>query len=143
MMHHLMMVLTFVLLDHISLCFPLNFHLKENNVRVLTRERSDDWNTIHRPNRYSDLSHHEKRSERSELSISPSTASPVLPSVNSTQESNPPESAMERSIPPWVSSSETIVTAIFRTVMMILTLMNVNVSWKIHGMYRESSNYCD
>ena len=139
-MRHLNMLLISVSLFQFSLCFPVNSHCKGKMVRVPAGERSDDRNTVYQAGKYSASSRHDKPSEPSEVSMSPNPESPLFPSANSTRGFNP--AAMEPGLPPWISTMETIITVIFRTVMMILTLINVNVSWKIHGMHQDSPNYC-
>ena len=69
----------------------------------------------------------QRRSAHGEVSLSPQIESPTAPSTNSTQ--TPQNSS------PWIPSSEAIDTAVFRTFITILTLFNVNITWRIHGKH--------
>ena len=73
---------------------------------------------------------HAPESAHREISISPQVGSSA-DSSNSTSSLLPQKS---QNIPPWIPTSEKIITAIFRAFMAILTLVNVNFTWRIHGM---------
>lgn len=82
-------------------------------------------------------SHHtpHKRSRRPDVSFPPpSIAAPSA--KNNTDISQP---AIEHSQPPLGSStSQTLITALFRAVITILTLFNVNITWRLHGKSRDT-----
>ena len=73
-----------------------------------------------------------KRSHRGEISFSPSS------STTNTNQSN--VSSPEK-FPSWPPTAETIVTAIFRAVVTILSLLNVNFTWRLHGMVHSTIRY--
>ena len=136
-MRYIMFPLLVILLGNTSLCIPIGIHLRENNIRILARERINARNSICQSSGHCVLSRSDQKSGRSEVSISPNLESPSPPSINSTQLSNKPESAVERGLTPWIPTTETVLTAVFRAAMMALTMINVNVSWKLHGTYQD------
>ena len=69
----------------------------------------------------------QRRSGYGEISLSPQIQPPTASSPNSSQ--------ITQSTPPWIPSSETIVTAVFRAFITVLTLFNVNITWRIHGKH--------
>ena len=71
-----------------------------------------------------------KRAHEDDLAISPGSSLPSPPSYGPRSD-NATENTADI---PWPSpSTETIVTAIFRVLLTILTLFNVNITWRIHG----------
>ena len=88
-----------------------------------------------------------KQAHKDDLSISPDSSIPSPPSYGPRSDNTTNNTADIANLP-WSSpSTETIVTAIFRALLTILTLFNVNVTWRIHGKslipentYRRISN---
>ena len=77
------------------------------------------------------------RARKEDLSISPNALLPSPPTY-SPRSDNATNNTTDIANLPWSSpSTETIVTAIFRALLTILTLFNVNITWRIHG---KSSN---
>ena len=74
-----------------------------------------------------------KRSYQGELSKSPGDffQQPASSVTNSTQSNDSGSQAVSW----WPPSTETILTAIFRAIMAVLSLLNINVTWRIHGEY--------
>lgn len=70
------------------------------------------------------------RSRHGDVSMSPEIGMPSLPSKKSTQTST---LQAPRGLPSWVPTLETVITSIFRTVITVLSLFNVNITWKLHG----------
>ena len=76
---------------------------------------------------------HAPESAHREISISPQFgSSSSADSSNSTSSSLPQSS---QNIPPWILTSEAIITAVFRAFTAILMLFNVNFTWRIHGTH--------
>ena len=81
-----------------------------------------------------------ERSGPNEVSLSP----PALPapeepaSYNVTKDNKSTSSTPQGmpSPPAWVLTVEDIITAVFRIVITILTLFNVNITWRIRGEYQ-------
>ena len=74
-----------------------------------------------------------KRARKEELSISPNNLVPSPPSYGPRSD-NTTNNGTDIANLPWSSPPiETIVTAIFRALLTILTLFNVNITWRIHG----------
>ena len=71
-----------------------------------------------------------KRSHDGEISISPDSFSPPSP-LNHTQASTPATDQW------WPPTAETVLTAVFRAVVTILSLLNVNFTWRIHGELKD------
>ena len=74
-----------------------------------------------------------KRARKDELSISPGALLPSPPSYGSPSDNTTYTTTDSASLPGWSPSVETIVTAIFRALLTVLTLFNVNITWRIHG----------
>lgn len=77
-----------------------------------------------------------KRSRSGKVSLSPESAPPpYIKPNNSTKTTNTtlPIQQSSPKIPFWFPTLEAIVTPIFRAVLLILTLFNVNITWRIHG----------
>ena len=72
-----------------------------------------------------------KRSHQREVSVSPETLfqQPSSSNTNSTES----QSSGFQAVSWWPPSTETILTAVFRAVMAIMSLLNMNVTWRIHG----------
>ena len=84
-----------------------------------------------------------KRSRSGEVSFSPqSTLPPYTMPDNSTQTNttlpNPPLSLEIASWPPTIDK---IVTHIFRTISLVLSLFNINITRRIHGKWQALSSY--
>ena len=74
-----------------------------------------------------------KRTRKDDVSISPGSSLPSPPSYGPRSNNNTNDTADIANLP-WPSPSiEIIVTAIFRALLTILTLFNVNITWRIHG----------
>ncbi|KAK0507344.1 hypothetical protein JMJ35_010382 [Cladonia borealis] len=74
-----------------------------------------------------------KRAHKDDLSISPGSSLPSPPSYGPRSDNTTNNTADIANLP-WSSpSTESIVTAIFRALLTILTLFNVNITWRIHG----------
>ena len=77
-------------------------------------------------------SHHilPRRSHKSDPSISPPSLAPSsnTATINATQ----PASSQSQ-LPSWSPAVDTLVTAVFRAVITVLTLFNVNITWRLHG----------
>ncbi len=74
-----------------------------------------------------------KRARKDNVSISPGALLPSPPSYGPRMD-NTTNHTTDIANLPWSSPSiETIVTAIFRALITILTLFNVNITWRIHG----------
>ena len=74
-----------------------------------------------------------KRARKDDVSISPGALLPSPPSYD-PRSNNTTNDTTDIEDLPWSSAStETIVTAIFRALLTILTLFNVNITWRIHG----------
>ena len=71
----------------------------------------------------------------SDISLSPQSASPPTPMPNNSIKTNTtlPFQQPSSKIPYWFPTLENIVTPLFRAVMLILTLFNINISWRVHG----------
>ena len=74
-----------------------------------------------------------KRARKDDLSISPGASLPSPPSYGSHKDNTTKNTTDIGSSPGWSPSIETIVTAIFRALLTVLTLFNVNITWRIHG----------
>ena len=74
-----------------------------------------------------------KRARKDDLSISPGASLPSPPSYSSPSENTTNNTTDIASLPGWSPSIDTIVTAIFRAILTVLTLFNVNITWRIHG----------
>ena len=79
-----------------------------------------------------------KRARKDDYSISPGSSLPAPPSYGPRNDNTTNNTADIANLPylPWSSpSTETIVTAIYRALLTILTLFNVNITWRIHGKF--------
>ena len=74
-----------------------------------------------------------KRAPKDDLSISPGALLPSPPSYGPRSDNTTNNTADVASLPGWSPSIESIVTAIFRALLTILTLFNVSITWRIHG----------
>ena len=79
-----------------------------------------------------------RRPRPDDISLSPPPLTGPSPSTtpkNGTKDHNSSSYPLDMLPPPpaWVLTMEDIITAIFRVVMTILTLFNVNITWRIHG----------
>ena len=74
-----------------------------------------------------------KRAHKDDHSISPGALLPSPPSYGPRSDNTINNTADIASLPGWSPSIESIVTAIFRALLTILTLFNVNFTWRIHG----------
>lgn len=87
-------------------------------------------------------SHQSKRSPKGDISIEPG-AFHSGNTLNATQ--IPGQESSQR----WTPTFEGILTAIFRAVITILSLLNVNFTWRVHGrssrltIFRVYVNKCD
>lgn len=74
-----------------------------------------------------------RRARKDDVSISPGSLLPSPPSYGPRSDNTTNNTADSANLP-WSSPSiETIITAIFRACLTILTLFNVNITWRIHG----------
>ena len=79
-------------------------------------------------------SHHNllKRSHKPESSISPPTLAPP----NSNGKTNNTQIAdQESTLPSSLLTLENLITVVFRAVITVLTIFNVNITWRIHGKF--------
>ena len=74
-----------------------------------------------------------KRARKDDLSISPGASLPSPPSYGSPSDNITNNTTDIASQPGWSPSIDTIVTAIFRALLTVLTLFNVNITWRIYG----------
>ena len=79
-----------------------------------------------------------QRSRPDEVSLSPpALPAPQKPSSNNITKDNSStfSTPQEPSAPAWILTVEDLLTAIFRVVITILALFNVNITWRIRGEY--------
>lgn len=76
-----------------------------------------------------------KRYPKSDISIEPGAAPPPPnpPSNNDSNEPNTIHASAQQNAHSWTPTLGTILTAIFRAIITILSLLNVNITWRIHG----------
>lgn len=78
-----------------------------------------------------------KCSRSGKVSLSPVSAPPpyIKPEngTNTSTNTSVPIQQPSSKIPFWVPTFEEIITLIFRAVILILTVFNVNITWRIHG----------
>ena len=82
-----------------------------------------------------------------EVSLSP----PALPNspasaLNITKKHNNSTSSFPQILPQtptWVLTLEDLVTAIYRIVSIVLTLFNINITWRFHGKCHSNSTHLD
>ena len=79
-----------------------------------------------------------KRSQIRKISVSPEPAPPpyIKPENSTKPDNSTTTTTMQQPSPritSWIPPLEDIVTPIFRAVLLVLTLFNVNISWRIHG----------
>lgn len=83
-----------------------------------------------------------QRARPHKISLSPPTlAGPSTSTTRNVTKRNDSTSSAPQAIPPppaWVLTLEDIVTVIFRIVITILTLFNVNITWRIRGEWHRS-----
>lgn len=70
-----------------------------------------------------------------EASLSPQSATPpyIKPDNSSKTNVTLPSQQTSQKTPYWFPALENIVTPIFRTVILILTIFNINITWRLHG----------
>ena len=73
-----------------------------------------------------------KRSYEGEVSIAP--RDPLQQAPSSISNSNQTRNDNSKTTQWWPPSSEAVLTAVFRAVVTLLSLLNVNFTWRIHGM---------
>ena len=75
------------------------------------------------------------RNFRGEVSVSPQSATPPYAKPDNSTKTNTtlPSQNPSSKIPYWFPAFENVVTPIFRTVILILTIFNVNITWRLHG----------
>ena len=128
-----------------SSCHPTPRHVLEPQLENGCRNRSATTpNYIAAAHRYthSILRTRTKRSRSGKLSLSPESAPPpYIKPNNSTKTTNTtlPIQQSSSKIPFWFPTLEAIVTPIFRVVLLIITLFNVNITWRIHGQSQATS----
>ena len=74
-----------------------------------------------------------ERARKDDLAISPGASLPSPPSYGPRNDNTTDNTTDFAGLPDWSPSIETIVTAIFRALLTVLTLFNVNITWRIHG----------
>ena len=74
-----------------------------------------------------------KRSHQGEIAVSPGDPSPSPPTSALSDQSNQTNVTSSQESSSWLPSTDTIVTAVFRAVITILSLLNANFTWRIHG----------
>ena len=81
-----------------------------------------------------------QRPKPNEVSLSPPTLPvPAKPGSHNITKNNSSTSSTPQEMPSppaWVLTVEDLITAIFRIVLTILTLFNVNITWRIRGEYQ-------
>lgn len=73
-----------------------------------------------------------KRYLESNMSIE-SQAPPLPSSKNDTTLLDKPYTSSHQACPSWLPNLESIVTGVFRAFLTILSLLNINFTWRIHG----------
>ena len=75
------------------------------------------------------------------VSLSPPSAPPpyVKPDNNTKTNATLHNSHPSPKIYSWIPAFQDVVTPIFRAVILILTLFNINITWRIHGEWRTLS----
>ena len=78
-----------------------------------------------------------RNSRGGEVSLSPPSATPpyIKPDNNTKTNATLPSQQPDPKVPYWFPALENIVTPIFRTVILILTIFNVNITWRLHGQF--------
>ena len=79
-----------------------------------------------------------KRSRIGEVSFSPEPVSNPYTNPENSTTSNTTLPIQQQSLngPSWMLRFEGIVTPVFRTVILLLTLFNINITWRIHGQWK-------
>ena len=80
-----------------------------------------------------------QRPRPDELPLSPpALPAPAKSSSNNVTKDNSSTSSTPQEMPSppaWVLTAEDLITAVFRVVITVLTLFNVNITWRIRGTY--------
>lgn len=78
-----------------------------------------------------------KRSQSGKISLSPESAPPpyIRPDNSTKTNTTLPIQQPSRNTPSWISTLEYVITPIFRAVILLLTLLNVDITWRIHGQW--------
>ena len=134
----LAIIFTILIALHLSSCHPPTRHLPRpvsESTRTNDSLTSPDCVTVAHQGTYPILHTRMKRSRSSEVSLSPQSAPPSYTKPDNGTETNTtlsieqhPQSTYSR-----IPFLENIITPIFRTVILLLTLFNVNITWRIHG----------
>ena len=74
-----------------------------------------------------------KRSHLDEVSVSPFNPSTTSQQTSSTPNSNRTRDTSQQASQSWPPTTETVLTALFRAIVTVLSLLNVNFTWRIHG----------
>ena len=82
-----------------------------------------------------------------ELSLSPPTLPNFPPSAlsNTSKDNNSTSLSQQTFSQPvtWVLTLEDLITAIYRILSIVLTLFNINITWRFHGKCHSSPTYLD
>ena len=124
----------------LSLCHPAPRHVHEPPDKSICRNHSVTGSNyvpaIHGYTR-STLRMRIERSQSGKISLSPQSSLPPYPSpdnsTKTTTNTTLPIQQPSSKIPFWIPTLESIITPIFRAVILILTLFNINITWRIHG----------
>lgn len=127
-----------------SSCHPPTRRILEPCIERLPRNHSvtgtEHVSVAHRAP-HSILRTRMKSTRSGEVSLSPeSTPLPYYTRADNSTKTNTtlPIQQSSLKIPSWVPTLENIITPIFRTVILILTLFNVNITWRLHGQWLPS-----
>lgn len=74
-----------------------------------------------------------KRSHKIDISVFPASSPPIVNSGSEGGNTTLADSAEQSYPSSWAPTWETTITAIFRAVITILSLLNINITWRIHG----------
>ena len=137
------LILTILVAINYASCHPPPHHALEPQLESIRKNQSVTGSkcvaVAHRDPQ-SILRTRMKRSRIGKISLSPQSPPPPLPPYigpdNSTEtNSTLPTQRPSPQMSSWIPTLEDIVTPIFRTLILVLTLFNVNITWRIHGQW--------
>lgn len=135
-------VIIIVTLAAVSCC---SCHPHTGTVTGLDPESIDGNHSVFKPNCIT-VAHREVHSvlrmrmghlRGGEISLSPPPASPpdIKPDNSTKMNTTLPSQQTSPETSLWTTRLENIVTPVFRAVILILALFNVNITWRIHGQW--------